>query len=234
MEYPYSRPDYIYDVNYAVEREQYIRPFLLIQDDLIKIFEYVDPRYDNRNTYSYRIHELLQRTCIEIESNFKAILKANTYSPKEKNWNIKHYKKINKTHHLDEYKVQIPLWAERDKRFQPFGEWKISSDLSWYQAHNHSKHDSHTNFKEANLENLVNAVSGLFVLLSSQFYSHSLALGISESYIEIPYSSADWFIGKIFKLDFPTNWTDDEKYDFNWVELRQLEDSFTKIDYNNI
>jgi len=56
------------------------------------------------------------RTCIEVEANFKAILRENTFNPKkeEKWWNINDFKVVNKTHHLDAYGIGIYFW-EGDK-----------------------------------------------------------------------------------------------------------------------
>lgn len=73
----HSQGAYIVDPNYAESPEHYVRAFLLIQKDLENLFEYVEPADDNLDTYSFRIHELFLRSCIEIEANFKAILKEN-------------------------------------------------------------------------------------------------------------------------------------------------------------
>ena len=173
----YSGCAYIVDRSYSESPEHYVRAFLLIQSDLQRLFEFVEPSDTNLSAYSYRIHELFMRTCIEIEANFKAILKENIFNPTDKNgdprpekrWNIHDYRKVNKTHHLSAYKVHIPIWEGTSSVYEPFKQWSSSKDLSWYQAYNKSKHDRRFEFKEANLENLLNSVAGLLVLLSSQF-----------------------------------------------------------------
>jgi hypothetical protein len=38
----------------------------------IEAVDYVEPADQNLNTYSFRIHELLMRACIEVEANCKA------------------------------------------------------------------------------------------------------------------------------------------------------------------
>lgn len=70
---------YITHEKYAKSPEHYIRAFLLIQKDLHTLFDYIEPSDKNLKTYSYRIHELLLRTCVEIEANCKAILLENGY-----------------------------------------------------------------------------------------------------------------------------------------------------------
>ena len=181
----YSQWAYIVDRNYAQCPEHYVRAFLLIQSDLLRLFQFVEPSDTNLIAYSYRMHELLMRTCIEIEANFKAILKENIFNPTDRNgdpipeqrWNIGHYRKVNKTHHLSAYRVHIPIWEGTNSVYQPFKQWATSTDLPWYQAYNKSKHDRRTAFKEANFENLLNSVGGLLVLLSSQFRTEDFTPG---------------------------------------------------------
>ena len=70
---------YVEHPDYAESPQQYIRAFLLIQKDLHDLFDFIEPADKNLETFSYRIHELLVRTCIEIEANCKAILTENGY-----------------------------------------------------------------------------------------------------------------------------------------------------------
>ena len=64
-----------FDHNYSDHPEHYTRAFAILQKDIIGLFEYIEPSDINLVTYSFRIHELLVRTCIEVEANFKAILR---------------------------------------------------------------------------------------------------------------------------------------------------------------
>lgn len=238
----YSQWAYIVDRNYADSPEHYVRAFLLIQRDLQKLFEFIEPSDCNLKTYSYRVHELFMRTCIEIEANFKAILRENTYNPidkkgqeiPEKRWNIHNYKIINKTHYLSSYKIHIPIWDGNNSVFEPFKNWSTnSSELFWYQAYNKSKHDRKNEFKEANFENLLNSVAGLLILLSSQFRTEdftpsSQGLGVNTD----SYYSTSPALGGFFHIDFPSDWNEEEKYDFNWSDLKKQPERFQKIDYN--
>ena len=109
---------------------------MLIQKDLQTLFEFIEPSDTNLTAYSYRTHELLIRTCIEIEANFKAILNENTFNPIDKNghprrenrWNIHDYKKVNKTHHLASYRVHIPIWKARGVSSNPFEPGQVRSN----------------------------------------------------------------------------------------------------------
>jgi len=48
------------------------------------------------------------------------------------------------------------------------------------------------------------------------------------------YHKGKFGIGNYFTVKFPDDWTDDEKYDFNWMELEKEENSFQKINYDEI
>ena len=237
----YSGWAYIVDREYANSPEHYVRAFLLIQSDLQKLFEFVDPSDVNLKTYSFRIHELFMRACIEVEANFKAILKENIFNPvksdgsprAEKWWNINDYKKVNKSHHLAAFKVIIPIWDGTKSVFEPFKEWSTGGELSWYQAYNSSKHNRQNEFKKANLENLLNSISGLLTLLSSQFGTQDFSPGSTTLAVNTDsYYATSPALGGFFHIECPNDWTDAEKYDFNWSTLKTQADRFQKIDYD--
>jgi hypothetical protein len=233
----YSNWAYIIDKEYAVAPEHYVRAFLLIQKDIKTLFEYIEPSDVNLKTYSYKIHSLLIRTCIELEANFKAILRENIYTKKpEKDWNICDYVKVNGSHHLDEYKVKIPVWNGQCSEFQPFKDWKTKDGiLAWYKIYNETKHNRVSKFCEANFEQLLNTIAGLFILLSSQFCTEDFQPGsVSLSVGGYSYYSGEFGIGDFFEVQFPTNWIDDEKYEFDWSKLKEENDRFQKYNYDEI
>jgi len=71
---------YVKHPSFAQSPEHYVRAFLLILKDFQELFYYVEPADKNLSCYSYRIHALLLRACVEVEANCKAILKENGYS----------------------------------------------------------------------------------------------------------------------------------------------------------
>lgn len=186
--------------------------------------------------YSYRIHELLLRTCIEIESNFKAILFENGYSSRGR-LNIDVYKIIDLTHHLSSYEIEFPTWYGNGRIRKPFLSWKTTDKpLKWFQAYNKTKHNRHGDFHLASFENLIDAVSGLLAILSSQFYTHDYT-PIEGATFGWSYGASDEMkvaIGKYFRVKFPNDWHDDDKYDFNWAIMssRPNRNPIEKIDYN--
>lgn len=241
----YSGWAYITDHDYARNAEHYVRALILIQNDLQSIFEYLEPSNECRPAYSYRIHALLMRTCVEVEANFKAILEDNTFTLRPKrSLNMTDYRKVDATHHLSSYEVMLPIWNGTPPILKPFEPWKSARglpnpgglSLSWYQAYNASKHDRHEEFKKANLENLVMAVAGLLVLISSQFRDEeftagSRSLGLGSGYDYHPMEAS---IGSLFRINYPDDWVDAERYDFDWTGLKTQKDRFEKIDYDAI
>jgi len=215
--------DYIGYPNYATAGGQYIRAFLLIQKDLLEIFEFIEPAKKNLLSYSFRIHELLMRTCIEVEANFKAILNDNDFFKEDEMKINNAYYKVNKTHRLSDYEIEIVNWIDKDnqytsKKIIPFGHWKNNcKPLFWYQAYNKSKHDRNKNFHKASLLSLIFAVSALTVLITSQFlnfdYSANAgehAYGFGRDYYG--YTSA---IGDYFRVKYPLNWLDEDMYEYD-------------------
>ncbi len=241
----YSARAFVTDPEYAEKPEHYVRAWLLIQEDLKALFEYVEPSPECLDTYSYRIHALLIRTCIEVEANFKAIFSANNFTPPKRNLNIRDYRKVDATHHLSSYDVILPMWNEGGpgtyRVWTPFGAWRPARGqadpgglaLPWYQAYNASKHDRLVQFKQANLRNLMGAVTALVVLISSQFADQDFARDetLSLSSELIPFRST---AGSFFRVKYPDDWSDDELYEFDWAVLRNEEHRFDKHDYDAI
>ena len=140
---------YVMDPRHAVEPQHYIRAALILQKDLQELFDYVEPAYINLPCYSYRIHELLLRACIEIEANCKAILLENNYV-KAGRWDISDYKKTERSHFLSLFEVKLPTWRGALGVRRPFRQWATGASPAWYDAYNESKHNRHQGFERAN------------------------------------------------------------------------------------
>lgn len=236
----YSRGAYVRDPRYARSPGHYVRAYLLIQKDLERLFEYVEPSPEGEDAFSFRIHELLMRTCIEVEANFKAILDANIYTPRLSNnkrpiYNMDVYRKVNASHHLSSYEVVLPLWNGPRRVWKPFEGWSPTQGISWYQAYNASKHDRLQEFKQANMGALISAVAGLLVLISAQFQGEDFSAGDdSFSFGSHEYHEMAAAIGSLFRITYPDDWPDAEKYAFNWSTLRDDPNPFQQFDYDAV
>lgn len=236
---------FIHDPDYAKEPEQYIRAFLLLQKDLKNLFDYVETADTNLPCYSFRIHELLMRACTEVEANFKAIFAAHGYSPtgikgKSIKLTMNHYNKTECTHRLSSYEVKVPHWRGTKGIRQPFKSWAqpTKPNPAWYEAYHVTKHNRHEGFEHANFENLIDAVCGLLLLLTSQFLSEDFSPA-SPSMSLCGYGFQDGMepaIGDYFRVKLP-NWLTAESYDFTYAEwkiLKQNGTPFQTIDYSKI
>ncbi|KTD64234.1 hypothetical protein Lsan_0929 [Legionella santicrucis] len=222
---------YIKHPSFAQDAAHYVRAFHLIQKDLLNLFDYIEPSDINLDTYSFRVHELLFRTCVEVEANFKAILRENGYNKKGK-WDIKDYMKVNKSHFLSDYEIILPNWHGIQKTTKPFELFKDEKSPDWYKAYNATKHDRHHEFQEANFKNLIGAVTGLLALLSSQFYTHDFSSGNTFLVMEnSPNDDTEAGIGEYFRVRFP-KLPIEECYDFEYKDIQQPNFSFDRYTYS--
>jgi hypothetical protein len=228
-----GRWEYMVHPRFAQSPEQYVRAFLLLLKDIQELFDYVEPADNNLGCYSYRIHALLLRACVEVEANCKAILKENGYS-RSGDWNMSDYRKIEKTHLLSSYQIVIPHWCGTQATRSPFSAWSTGTSLSWYEAYNTTKHDRHSEFSKATFERLIDAACGLLVLLSAQFETNDFSPGPNLLAVSGPADGTESGIGSYFRVRFPANWPAELRYDFDWSKLKSEPDPFQNIDYSMI
>ncbi len=226
-----GRSRYVLHPRYAREPQHYIRAFLLLQKDLQEMFDYIEPADQNASCYSYRIHELLLRACVEVEANCKAVLVENEYR-KTGELTMADYQKIEASHRLSSYRIEIPAWRGEGAHRRPYDGWRTGEPLAWYQAYNKTKHDRHTEFEQATLDHLAGAVSGLAALLSAQFHTQDFAPVdplVAGGWRRDGFDSA---IGGYFHVQFPDDWPEEYRYDFDWQALEREPDPFQVYDYS--
>jgi hypothetical protein len=227
-----GRSRYIKHLKFAKSPEHYVRGFLLLLKDLQELFDYVEPCDNNLQCYSYRMHALLLRACVEVEANFKAILTENGYHANR--MSMKHYRKVNLTHRLWAYQVKVPLWTGSKTVRSPFSHWQRGNQIPWYEAYNKSKHDRHTAFELATFDNLIDASCGLLVLLSSQFRTEDFSPSDDVRVVGGINDGMEAGIGQYFRVRFPSDWPVEEWYDFDWARLKDENDPFQMLNYNKI
>lgn len=153
-----------------------------LEKEFIDLSYYITFDRKQKSTYSTKIADMLLRTVSEIENLSKELCKKE---------NIKFLDKKNhvrKTVYFNEYFIRLEnvyglsnklvnLILENcnkniiDAKLRPFqkdmniknkdNEYKI---WKWYFAYNKIKHDRVKNFRQANLENLLNSLAALFLL----------------------------------------------------------------------
>ncbi|MBI3335653.1 MAG: hypothetical protein HY001_04100 [Candidatus Portnoybacteria bacterium] len=207
---------YILDHRHANDRYLLCRAYRVIEDDLLKLFQYIEPSDKNKNTFSQRTYELLLRAATEFETNCKQILRANGYEASKNKWDMNDYKKIDKATKLSEYQIKLNIWYPDGKVFQPLAPWKDSRPLEWYQDYNHVKHDRFKNFKKAKLINVVNAISAVWAVLYAQFSYYIFepyndSIGLTGDDPDWEYSDSTLFSIKPFNA-----WPEEDAYRFEW------------------
>jgi hypothetical protein len=229
-----GRWQYMVHPKFANSPAHYVRAFLLILKDLQELFDYVEPADENLGCYSYRIHALLLRSCVEVEANCKAILEENGYT-KATDMNMGDYRKLNTTHRLSSYQVKIPHWNGTKNMRAPFQAWTVGRTLPWYSAYNATKHDRHNEFKEATFDHLLDASCALISLWSAQFETNDFSPG--NSFLALEDSDGDGMrsgIGGYFRVRFPDDWPSDMQYDFDWQTLKNDSEPFQTFDYTKV
>lgn len=228
-----GRSGYILHPKFAQSPEHYVRAFLILLKDLHELFDYVEPADNNLGCYSYRIHALLLRACVEVEANCKAILAENGYA-RGGDWNMYDYKKIDKTHLLSAYEVKVPHWSGTQSIRTPFTAWASGGSLPWYQAYNTTKHDRHSQFAQATFDHLLDACCGLLVVLSAQFQTNDFSPENTLVFVGGSHDGTEAGIGGYFRVRFPTTFPPGMRYDFDWQRLKNDPDPFQTIDYASI
>jgi hypothetical protein len=227
---------YIQHPRFAQTPGHYIRAFLLLLKDLQELFDYVEPAARNLACYSFRIHALLLRACIEVEANCKAILRENQYTKDPRWWTMADYRKINRTHRLSSYRVKLPHWTGAGDVRTPFAAWATPEErLPWYVAYNTAKHDRLAEFEQATFEHLLDACCGVLVILSAQFWTRDFSP--TDDHLTFTVGGGDGMesgIGGYFRVGFPNDWPVEERYAFDWEALLGDADPFQTIDYDAI
>lgn len=217
---------YLYSEKYCDNREELIRYFQILQNEVEEIFKYIEPNQDNFKVYSLKIYQILVDVCIEIENNMKQILIANGYSKDKMNMR-EDYFLLKDLMHLDEYTVKL-LIKNNKYELQPFKEWNSNeyTPLTWYQSYNKVKHSRSINYEDANLENLLNSIAGLYILLYAQFYEFANCISFDNCTM-LFLDDGNMYLTKknsIFLISQKPNWKNEEKY----LVMGNLEKYFLK------
>lgn len=207
---------YILDRRYAGDRYLLCRAYKILEEDLVKLFHYIEPADENKNVFSHRIYELILRAATEFETNCKQILVANNYSGSPKNWDITDYQKIEQATKLSQYEIKLNIWYPMGLVFQPLSPWATQNPLEWYNDYNTVKHHRSEKFQKATLINAVHAVGAVLAVLFAQFSNY-----VFEPYNESQSHDDDndgfeYLTNTLFSIKPFKNWKSEEAYTFRW------------------
>jgi len=137
--------------------------FLAIESDLEKCSRYVEFCPDNDSTYSLEFARIIMASGSEIDTIANLLCK--TIAPKKRPNNILKYYSIvsSKYPKFTTFEISIPRYKIR---LHPWQDWSTTRSPDWWtKAYNKIKHERDKFFKEANLINTLNAVSGLLCVI---------------------------------------------------------------------
>lgn len=139
--------------------------YLALEQDVLSIALYVELDQRNFKTFSVEIARLLMSATQELDVVLKQLCARHNDSAKSESG----YRAFLST----KYPAWLSLTIEMPAyglSFKPFASWETSQTASWWTANNKVKHERHTHFDSASIENMLNAVAALFI---ANIYLHS-------------------------------------------------------------
>ncbi|AZW03541.1 MULTISPECIES: hypothetical protein [Escherichia] len=146
-----------------------LRSFKSICDNIVYLFNFIEPEENNLFTYGNKIRENLILACNEVEYLLVQFLNINNYT--KDRLNTTDFVKSQPHLKLNEYTVKFknyPLLGE----FSPFKDWNSASptkSIPWYDAYNKVKHNRGTNRETASLKALISSAAAIHILISAQY-----------------------------------------------------------------
>lgn len=136
--------------------------FLALETDVERMARFVEFSGNNFGTYSIEIAHLLLAAASEVDVVAKQLCYLIDAEANPRN--IEQYRAILRWSlpQLEDSLVTIPRYG---LNLYPWRNWKRGEIPDWWRDHNKVKHQRGEYFQRANLENLLNAMGGLFLLV---------------------------------------------------------------------
>ncbi len=149
--------------------------FLALDSDLERAVRFIALEPANFPTYSIELTRLLFGACSEIDIVAKAL--CERCAPQEPRENIDNYRKVI-TENYPKFPTLKAIIPRYSLEFQPWSNWQSGRNPAWWGSYTNIKHKRTMYFSEANLENSLNALAGLFLLVlyfyQPALYDHDL------------------------------------------------------------
>jgi hypothetical protein len=142
--------------------------FLAIENDLEQLARFVEFTQDNYSCYSLEIARILMAASAEVDVVCKQLAvvisqsAANQISQPD---NIHRYRDVISPRYpkIQRFTVEIPRYG---LKLHPWDEWSNPNGVPiWWTGYNKTKHERHSEYRQANLKNALNSVAGLFVMV---------------------------------------------------------------------
>jgi hypothetical protein len=186
---------------YKVQTPQHDWNYLLaLDDDIGRLARFLEPTKDNFASYSLELARILIVAASEVDVVSKGLCKKLDKNSKADN--IEQYREAILSAHpkIKGAVVEMPRFG---LTLNPWGQWERDVSPVWWTAYNKVKHHRNTHFFQANLENALNAIAGLFILLLF-FYGNEAKNGdLNPAPVHFR-AGAPFFVTGLFLSDYPT------------------------------
>lgn len=146
--------------------------FLAAEEDFIATSRYVEITPDNYKVYSIEYAKILQTVTSEVDAVCKMFCDYLEPDILPKRPAISDYQQIITYHFPKFHSLDISLDGYKIM-LQPWQEWNSIQVPFWWKAAYNVKHGRHLSYKEANLENTLNALAALMGLLLYVFKKYN-------------------------------------------------------------
>lgn len=134
--------------------------FISLEDKLRGLSKYVQIDTDNFPVFSIELAHLLMACSSEFEVVCKDI--CSIVAPGHPTTNMMNISTCLSRHipTIMEEEIVLDIY---NIRLKPLENWKTGQRLNWWDAYNGVKHNRSVNFKQANLENVLNALAAVHI-----------------------------------------------------------------------
>ena len=146
--------------------------FLALEADVERMARFVEFSRYNFGTYSIEIAHLLLAAASEVDVVAKQL--CSLVDAAANPGNIEQYRTTLRRHlpEIENSLVTIPRYG---LTLEPWSNWRSDETPDWWRDHNKVKHQRGEHFPLANLQNVLNAMAGLFLLVL--YYYRSVIVG---------------------------------------------------------
>jgi len=137
--------------------------FLAIEQDIVTLSRYVELCSSNYQTYSTELGGILMAATQENDVLLKQIAGGTCDNEQAYRGAIPITYANFAAHEVEISRFNL--------KFTPFAAWAQNTTPTWWTANNKVKHQRHTHFQQATVENTLNAVAGLLI---ANIYFHSI------------------------------------------------------------
>lgn len=141
---------------------QHWQYLIALDSDLHKCSRFVHINSQNFRTYSIEFVRILLAAGSEIDVVAKIL--CNSIDSTKSYTNINEYRDtiIAEFPRFPSMIMDVPQY---ELQLIPWKKWSQNENPDWWRTYNHVKHERNNYFTDANLENTLNAVAGLFVVV---------------------------------------------------------------------